>query len=89
VYSRDRIAADNNIGTGTASNIIDEWKKGLADSEYENVRELAVFSKKQGLNLSEHISSIRNMDKSTGPSYPLLRLAIPAYRVEVELDQDS
>jgi hypothetical protein len=26
--SRDRIAADNGIGTGTVSNIIDEWKKG-------------------------------------------------------------
>ena len=26
--SRDRIAVDNQIGTGTVSNIIDEWKKG-------------------------------------------------------------
>jgi transposase-like protein len=25
--SRDRIAADNDIGAGTVSNIIDEWKK--------------------------------------------------------------
>ncbi|MFZ0511583.1 MAG: hypothetical protein WAM14_08255 [Candidatus Nitrosopolaris sp.] len=25
--SRDRIAADNGVGTGTVSNIIDEWKK--------------------------------------------------------------
>jgi hypothetical protein len=25
--SRDRIAADNGISTGTVSNIIDEWKK--------------------------------------------------------------
>jgi len=57
--SRDRIAADNNIGAGTVSNIINEWKKGLADSEYETIRELAVFSKKQGLNLGEHASSVR------------------------------
>lgn len=27
--SRDTIAADNGIGTGTVSNIIDEWKKVL------------------------------------------------------------
>ena len=27
--SRDTIAADNNIGTGTVSNIIDNWKKGV------------------------------------------------------------
>jgi len=57
--SRDRIAADNDIGAGTVSNIINEWKKGLADSEYETIRELAVFSKKQGLNLGEHASSVR------------------------------
>ena len=57
--SRDRIAADNNIGAGTVSNIINEWKKGVEDSEYESVRELAVFSKKQGLNLSELASRFR------------------------------
>jgi hypothetical protein len=28
--SRDRIAADNGIGAGTVSNIIDEWKKGVS-----------------------------------------------------------
>jgi hypothetical protein len=32
--SRDRIAADNNIGAGTVSNIIEEWKKGIEDSKY-------------------------------------------------------
>jgi|GEM_PF-516902 len=57
--SRDRIAADNNIGAGTVSNIINEWKKGVEDSEYESVRELAVFSKKQGLDLSELASRFR------------------------------
>jgi transposase len=40
--SRDRIAADNGIGAGTVSNIINEWKKGVEDSEYDPVRELAV-----------------------------------------------
>ncbi|MGC1928662.1 MAG: hypothetical protein WA667_06775 [Candidatus Nitrosopolaris sp.] len=57
--SRDRIAADNNIGTGTVSNIIDEWKKGVDDSEYENVRELTVSLKKQGIRLGEFASSVR------------------------------
>jgi hypothetical protein len=57
--SRDRIAAANNIGAGTVSNIINEWKKGVEHSDYENIRELAVFSKKQGLNLSKHACSIR------------------------------
>jgi transposase len=31
--SRDTIAADNGIGTGTVSNIIDEWKKGVQNSD--------------------------------------------------------
>jgi hypothetical protein len=45
-YSRDRIAADNKIGAGTVSNIINELKKGVKDSEYESIKGLAVFSKK-------------------------------------------
>src|SRR5438270_6220719 len=57
--SRDRIAADNNIGAGTVTNIINEWKKGLADLDYETLRELAVFSKKRGLSLGDHVSSVR------------------------------
>ena len=57
--SRDRIAADNNIGAGTVTNIINEWKKGIKDSDYESIRELAVFSKKEGLNLSELASRFR------------------------------
>jgi hypothetical protein len=57
--SRDRIAADNDIGAGTVSNIINEWKKGVEDSEYDSVRELAVSSKKQGLSLGEHACSVR------------------------------
>jgi hypothetical protein len=57
--NRDRIATDNTVGAGTVSNIINEWKKGVEDSDYENIRELAVFSKKQGLNLSKHACSIR------------------------------
>jgi hypothetical protein len=57
--SRDRIAADNNIGAGTVSNIINEWKKGVVDSEYDNVRELTVSLKKQGIGLVELAPSIR------------------------------
>jgi len=57
--TRDKIAADNKIGAGTVTNIMNEWKKGVEDSDYESIRELAVFSKKQGLNLSKHACSIR------------------------------
>ena len=57
--SRDRIAADNGIGAGTVSNIIDEWKKGVQDSDYESIRELSVFCKKQGITLNALASCIR------------------------------
>ena len=57
--SRDRIAADNDIGAGTVSNIIDEWKKRVQDSDYESIRELSVFCKKQGVTLNALASCIR------------------------------
>ena len=57
--SRDRIAADNGIGTGTVTNIINEWKKGVEDSDYESVRELAVSIKKQGIDMSTLACSVR------------------------------
>ena len=56
--SRDRIAADNGIGAGTVSNIINEWKKGVEDSDYDSLRELAVYSKKEGFGLSDIASSV-------------------------------
>ena len=42
--SRDKIAADNGIGPGTVSNIIDEWKKEVQDSDYESIRDDIVSS---------------------------------------------
>jgi hypothetical protein len=57
--SRDRIAADNGIGAGTVSNIINEWNKGVEGSNYDSVRDLAVYSKKEGFGLSDIASSTR------------------------------
>jgi hypothetical protein len=57
--SRDKIATDNEIGAGTVTNIINEWKEGIEVPEYESVRELAVYSKKEGFGLSHIASSIR------------------------------
>jgi 5'-3' exonuclease len=57
--SRDKIAADNGIGAGTVSNIINEWKQGVEDSDYNSLRELAIYSKKEGFDLSRVATSIR------------------------------
>ena len=48
-FSRDKFAADNGVGTGTVSNILDEWKRGVQDSDYGYVRDLAVHCKKEGI----------------------------------------
>jgi hypothetical protein len=57
--TRDKIAADNRIGAGTVSGIINEWRKGIDALEYESVRELSTSCKKQGINLGELVSSLR------------------------------
>ena len=57
--SRAKIATDNNIGEGTVSSIVIDFKVGLDNSEFDSARELAVMARKQGLNLSELASSFR------------------------------
>jgi transposase len=68
--SRDRIATDIGIGTGTVSNILDEWKRAIQGSDYEAVRELAIHCKKEGINLEDLTSAlrIRNYIKEIGIS---------------------
>ena len=39
--SRNEIAAETNIADGSVGGIIFEWKKGLQDPQYQDVRELA------------------------------------------------
>ena len=66
--TREKIAIDNDIGEGTVSSIVNEWKREVEDSEYESVRELAVQSKKQGIVLSDLASRFRlyNIIKKSG-----------------------
>jgi transposase len=64
--SRDRIAADSDVGTGTVSNIIEGWKKGVQGSDYESVRELAVHCKKEGISLADLLYALETIPKSWG-----------------------
>jgi hypothetical protein len=57
--TRNEIASKNKIGAGTVSNIINEWKKGVDNKEYESIRELAVFSKKKTMTLSDMAEHVR------------------------------
>ncbi|PWU81427.1 MAG: hypothetical protein DLM72_07075, partial [Candidatus Nitrosopolaris wilkensis] len=36
--TRDKIAADNGIGAGTVSGIINHWEEGLGGSDFQSVR---------------------------------------------------
>jgi hypothetical protein len=52
-YSRSKIAIDNNIGEGTVSGIISEFKIALDAAEFDSARDLALAATKQGLNLAD------------------------------------
>src|SRR5919197_316938 len=56
---RDKIAIDNNIGEGTVSGIVNEFKIGLGAAEFDSARELALAAKKQGLTPSDLASHFR------------------------------
>jgi hypothetical protein len=53
IASESRIAEGNAVGTGTVSNILDEWKRAVQGSDYESVREWAIHCKKEGINLAD------------------------------------
>ena len=57
--SRDKIASDLQIGTGTVSSIVSDFKKNLQASDLDSVRELAIDAKRQGLSLSDLASHFR------------------------------
>jgi hypothetical protein len=68
--SRSKIAIDNNIGEGTVSGVVSDFKVGLDKSEFDSARELALAAKKQGLNLSDLALNFRldNFIKKSGAS---------------------
>jgi hypothetical protein len=56
---RDKIASDLQIGAGTVSGIVSDYKKNLQGSDLGSVREFAVEAKKQGFTLSDLSAHIR------------------------------
>jgi hypothetical protein len=56
---RNHIAADCQIGAGYVTNIVNEWTKGLEESDLEEIRELVVQLKKEGITLAELSSLYR------------------------------
>ena len=58
--TRDKIAINNDIGEGTVSSIVNDWKRGLEDSEYESVRRSWELHSWQSTNWTQRLSSITN-----------------------------
>ena len=57
--ARDKIAADNNIGAGTVSAIIEDYKIGHDHLDLDSFRELMVKAKKRGMTPSVLASHVR------------------------------
>jgi hypothetical protein len=57
--SRPKIAIDNNVGEGTVSSIVNNFKVGLDNSEFDSARELALELKKHKIRLNDLASHFR------------------------------
>jgi hypothetical protein len=57
--ARDKIVADNNIGAGTVSIIVDDYKIGLDNLDFGSFRELMLEAKKRGMTPSDLASHFR------------------------------
>ena len=68
--TRDEIAIEAQISSGSVSNIIKSWLKGLDSTEYSGARDLAVQSRKCGMNPKECAEAhrLKNLLKCSGDS---------------------
>ena len=57
--AREKIIADNDIGAGTISIIVDDYKAGLDNFDLDSFRDLTLESKKRGLTSSDLASFFR------------------------------
>jgi hypothetical protein len=57
--SRDKIAAENNLGAGTVTSIVSNYKVGLETLDFDSIRQLSVEIRKLGLNWSDLASHFR------------------------------
>jgi hypothetical protein len=58
-FSRDTIAEQNNIGAGTVSSIVANYKVSLEELDFDSTRQLAIEARQHGLNLSDLASHFR------------------------------
>ncbi|MFL6411816.1 MAG: hypothetical protein ACJ71K_11325, partial [Nitrososphaeraceae archaeon] len=47
-FPRDTIASENNIGAGTVSSIVANYKLGLEELDFDSIRQLSVETRQHG-----------------------------------------
>jgi len=57
--TRDNIASEFNVSTGTVSNIIEQWQNMIGVYDATNLRELGLALKKAGLTPSKCVDGLR------------------------------
>jgi len=58
-FPRDTIAEQNGIGAGTVSSIVNNYKVGLEELDFDSIRQLAVEARQHGLNFADLASHAR------------------------------
>jgi hypothetical protein len=58
-FPRDTIAEQNNIGAGTVSSIVSNYKVGLEELDFDSIRQLAVEARQHGWNFTDLASHAR------------------------------
>ncbi len=66
--TRDQIALDAGISTGSASSIINDWKKGICIPDIERVRDFSITVRKSGVSINQCAQDFRTLQllKSLG-----------------------
>src|SRR4051794_39561482 len=57
--TRDKIAAENNIGAGTVTSIVSNYKLALETLDFDSIRQLSIEIRKQGLNFADLALHVR------------------------------
>jgi hypothetical protein len=58
-FPRDTIAEQNNVGAGTVSSIVANYKVGLETLDFDSIRQLSIEIRKQGLNFADLALHVR------------------------------
>ncbi len=81
-HSRDEIAEETSVATGSVSNKVNEWKKRLAAPDIEELRRFAVNMKKSGITMKQCAKGLRFLQLLKG-------LGIIIENDDIDSDLDS